>query len=113
VPGVGRGRVTVIGAGIVGINSVRVAHALGAEVDVLDVDLKRLSYVYDLFSGDLNTLYSNPVNIERSVVTSDLVVGAVYTHGRRAPTLVTEAMIEPAEGLRSRRSGLRSCISPS
>lgn len=97
VPGVARGRVTVIGAGVVGINAVRVAHALGAEVDVLDVDLKRLTYVYDLFSGDLNTLYSNRTNIERSVVTSDVVIGAVYVHGRRAPTLVTEEMIERME----------------
>jgi alanine dehydrogenase len=93
VPGVPRGRVSVIGAGTVGINAVRVAHALGAEVDVLDVDLKRLTYVYDLFHGELNTLYSNPTNIERSVVESDLVVGAVYVMGRRAPTLVTEAMV--------------------
>jgi sulfate adenylyltransferase len=40
VPGVMRGRVTVIGGGIVGVNAVRVAHALGAEVDVLDIDLR-------------------------------------------------------------------------
>jgi alanine dehydrogenase len=93
VPGVLRGRVTVIGAGTVGINAVRVAHALGAEVDVLDVDLKRLTYLYDIFSGDLNTLYSNPANIERSVRTSDLVVGAVYVRGRRAPRIVTREMI--------------------
>ena len=94
VPGVPRGRVTVIGAGIVGINAVRVAHALGAEVDVLDVDLRRLTYLYDIFSGDLNTLFSNRANIERSVLTSDLVVGAVYVHGRRAPMLVSEKLVE-------------------
>ncbi len=93
VPGVMRGRVTVLGAGTVGINAVRVAHALGAEVDVLDIDLKRLTYVYDIFGGELNTIFSNPTNIERSVCSSDLVVGAVYLRGRRAPTLVTEAMI--------------------
>jgi alanine dehydrogenase len=93
VPGVMRGRVTVIGAGTVGINAVRVAHALGAEVDVLDVDLRRLSYVYDLFHGELNTLYSNRANLERSVRESDLVVGAVYVLGRRAPRLVTEKMV--------------------
>ena len=93
VPGVPRGRVTVIGAGIVGINAVRVAHALGAEVDVLDVDLRRLTYLYDIFSGDLNTLFSNRANIERSVLTSDLVVGAVYVHGRRAPVLVNEKLV--------------------
>ncbi len=93
VPGVMRGRVTVIGAGTVGINAVRVAHALGAEVDVLDVDLKRLTYLYDIFGGDLNTLYSTPGNVERSVATSDLVVGAVYVRGRRAPRIVTREMV--------------------
>jgi len=93
VPGVLRGRVSVIGAGTVGINAVRVAHALGAEVDVLDVDLKRLTYLYDIFSGDLNTLYSNSANIERSVRTSDLVVGAVYVRGKRAPRIVTREMV--------------------
>lgn len=97
VPGVPRGHVTVIGAGIVGINAVRIAHALGAEVDVLDVDLKRLSYLYDIFGGELNTLYSNAVNIERSVTRTDVLVGAVYVHGRRAPTLVTEEMVKRME----------------
>jgi alanine dehydrogenase len=97
VPGVTRGRITVIGAGIVGINAVRVAHALGADVDVLDVDLKRLTYLYDIFQGGLNTLYSNRANLERSVAESDLVVGAVYVSGRRAPTLVTEAMVRSME----------------
>ena len=97
VPGVMRGRVSVLGAGTVGINALRVAHALGAEVDVLDVDLKRLTYVYDLFRGELNTLYATAKNIERSVATSDLVIGAVYLRGRRAPTLVTEATIRSME----------------
>ena len=97
VPGVMRGRVTVLGAGTVGINAVRVANALGAEVDVLDIDLQRLTYLYDIFRGELNTLYSNAANIERSVRTSDLVVGGVYLAGRRAPMLVTEAMIRGME----------------
>jgi len=94
VPGVMRGRVTVLGAGTVGINSVRVAHALGAEVDVLDVNLNRLTYLYDIFGGELNTLFSNPTNIARSVAASDLIIGAVYVSGRRAPVLVTEEMVE-------------------
>jgi alanine dehydrogenase len=93
VPGVMRGRVTVLGAGTVGINAVRVARALGAEVDVLDVNLARLGYLYDIFGGDLNTLFSNPANIARSVAKTDLVIGAVYMRGRRAPVLVTDAMV--------------------
>lgn len=97
VPGVMRGRVTVLGGGIVGINAVRVAHALGAEVDVLDIDLKRLTYLYDVFRGDLNTLFANPGNIARSVLTTDLLIGAVYLSGRRAPTLVSAELVQGME----------------
>jgi alanine dehydrogenase len=97
VPGVPRGRVAVVGAGIVGINAVRVAHALGAEVHVFDVDLRRLAYLYDIFSGELDTLFSTPANVERSVAEADLVVGAVYVAGRRAPVLVTEKMVKQME----------------
>jgi alanine dehydrogenase len=92
VPGVPRGKVTVIGAGTVGINAVRVAHALGAEVDVLDISLPRLTYLYDIFSGGISTLMSNASNIERSIEEADLVIGAVLIPGARAPRLVTAAM---------------------
>ena len=94
VPGVARGQVVVIGAGTVGINAARVAHALGAEVNVFDIDLKRLTYIYDIFHGEISTLYADTANIERSVAQADLVVGAVYVNGRRAPTLVTDAMVQ-------------------
>ena len=97
VPGVARGKVTVLGAGTVGINAVRVAHALGAEVDVLDIDLPRLSYLYDIFGGELATLYSNRANIERSVMASDLLVGAVYLSGRRPPLLVPDELVARME----------------
>ncbi len=97
VPGVPRGRVTILGAGTVGINAARVAHALGAEIDILDISLPRLTYVYDLFRGELNTLYSNAANIARSVSTSDLVIGAVYVHGRRAPCLVSRDLVAQME----------------
>ncbi|MEN8181724.1 MAG: alanine dehydrogenase [Myxococcota bacterium] len=97
VPGVMRGRVTVVGAGTVGTNAVRVARAQGAEVYVLDVDLQRLSYLYDIFQGELNTLFSNDVNLARAVRGSDLLIGAVYVRGRRAPTLVTEKMVATME----------------
>lgn len=93
VPGVPRGTVTVLGAGIVGISAVRVAHALGAEVTVLDVDLRRLTQLHDLFQGGLSTLFSNRSNLERAVERSDLLVGAVYLRGRRTPRLVTREMV--------------------
>jgi alanine dehydrogenase len=94
VPGVPRGRVTVIGAGIVGTAAVRMAVGLGAEVSVLDVDQRRLSHLYDIYHGGISTLYSNMVNLEQTVLEADIVVGAVLLPGgARAPVLVSRGMV--------------------
>jgi alanine dehydrogenase len=94
VPGVPRGRVTVIGAGIVGTAAVRMAVGLGAEVSVLDVDQRRLSHLYDIYHGGISTLYSNMVNLEQTVLEADIVIGAVLLPGgARAPVLVTRSMV--------------------
>ncbi|HKC52974.1 MAG TPA: alanine dehydrogenase [Myxococcota bacterium] len=93
VPGVPRGRVAVIGAGIVGTAAVRMAVGLGAELTVLDVDQRRLSHLYDIYHGGISTLYSNVVNLEQSVLEADIVVGAVLVPGARAPILVTRELV--------------------
>ena len=93
VAGVHRGKVTILGAGIVGINAAKMAVGLGADVTVLDVNQKRLEYFDDVFQGRIRTLYSNAMNIEKCVRESDLVVGGVLIAGRKAPKLVTKEMI--------------------
>ena len=93
VPGVPRGHVTVIGAGIVGTAAVRMASGLGAEVSVLDIDQRRLSHLYDIYHGSINTLYSNIVNLEQAVLEADIVVGAVLMPGARAPILVSRELV--------------------
>jgi len=97
VPGVARGRVTILGAGIVGMNALRIVKALGAEVNMIDIDLDRLAEIDHLHEGHVHTLHSNPGNIERAVAASDLVIGAVYIHGHLAPTLVSEKVIRQME----------------
>ncbi|HEY5935133.1 MAG TPA: alanine dehydrogenase [Kofleriaceae bacterium] len=97
VPGVKRGRVTVIGGGVVGANAVKMAVGLGANVTVLDVNLKTLAYLDDIYAGRVSTQFSDPISIERAVLESDLVVGAVLLPGARAPRLVTESMIKLME----------------
>jgi len=93
VTGVARGKVTVIGGGVVGINSAKMAVGLGAEVTILDVNHARLAYLDDIFQGRVTTMYSNLQNIEDAVIKSDLVVGAVLIPGRKAPRLVTREMV--------------------
>jgi alanine dehydrogenase len=93
VPGVRHGRVAILGGGTVGTNAARVALGLGAEVAVLDIDLRRLGYLDDIFRGRVETLMSHPGNIEETVSEADLLVGAVLVAGARAPVLVGEGLV--------------------
>ncbi len=88
VPGVARGRLGILGGGVVGINACKVAVGLGAEVTILDVSANRLAYLDDIFSTHITTLYSTDDNIERVLAESDLVIGAVLLHGARTPRLI-------------------------
>lgn len=89
VPGVTPGNVIVIGGGIVGLNAVRMAVGMGADVTVLDINLHRLRWFDNNFNGRVKTLYSSTHNLEQALGTADLVIGAVLVAGARAPHLVT------------------------
>ena len=97
VPGVRRGRVAIIGGGVVGANAARIAIGLGAQVTVLDINLKTLAYLDDIYEGRIITQYSDPHSVDQAVTEADLVVGAVLIAGARAPRLVTEDMIKRME----------------
>ncbi|SEC43688.1 alanine dehydrogenase [Paenibacillus sp. GP183] len=94
VPGVKRGKVTIIGGGVVGSNAAKIAIGLGAEVTVIDLSPDRLRQLEDIFGSDIQTLMSNPFNIAEAVAESDLVIGAVLIPGAKAPKLVTEEMVK-------------------
>ena len=53
VPGVTRGKVTIIGGGVAGTNAAKIAAGLGARVTILDVNPERLRQLGDLFRGML------------------------------------------------------------
>ncbi|EDL65360.1 alanine dehydrogenase [Bacillus sp. SG-1] len=94
VPGVSRSRVTIIGGGVAGTNAAKIAVGMGAQVTILDLSPERLRQLDDIFGSDVQTLMSNPLNIEKAVAESDLVIGAVLIPGAKAPKLVTEDMIK-------------------
>ncbi|MEH7392527.1 alanine dehydrogenase, partial [Bacillus sp. JJ1474] len=94
VPGVSRGKVTIVGGGVVGINAAKMAIGLGAQVTIIDLSPERLRQLDDIFGNNIQTLMSNPFNIAQAVKESDLVVGAVLIPGAKAPKLVTEEMVK-------------------
>ncbi len=98
VPGVPPANVVIIGGGTVGTNAAKMAVGLGARVTILDLDADRLRYLDDIFFGQIETLMSNPFNIEDSVSKADLLVGAVLVVGAEAPKLVTRKMIAKMKG---------------
>ena len=94
VPGVRPGKVVVIGAGVVGVAAATIAHGMRADVTVMDLDLKRLAQIDQIFAGNIKTLASSEYEIEKEVTQADLVIGAVLVHGAKAPKLVSNELVK-------------------
>jgi alanine dehydrogenase len=93
VPGVRRGRVVILGGGVVGTNAAKLASGMGAETIILDVNLNRLAYLDDIFGSRVTPVYSDQDQIAKYVRDADLVIGGVLIPGAKAPKLVSEKLI--------------------
>lgn len=94
VPGVRPGKVVILGGGVVGTEAARIAVGMGAQVQILDVNVERLAYLETLFGSRVELLYSNSAQIEAAVPDADLLIGAVLVPGRRAPILVPRSLVQ-------------------
>lgn len=94
VPGVARGKVVIIGGGVVGTEAAKMALGLGADVTVLDRSLQRLRQLDDLFGPALKTRFSEPHALEELIPQADLLIGAVLIPGHSAPKLVSRALVK-------------------
>ena len=88
IPGVKRGKVVILGGGVVGFNAAKIAQGIGAYTSILDISQERLSYIDDVFGSSVQTLFSNDANIESEIADADVVIGSVYVHGASAPKLI-------------------------
>lgn len=93
IPGVLPGKVTILGAGTVGQNAARIAVGLGARVVMLNRNFQNLRYIDDIHDGRIMTLSLNEHNIEESVLSSDIVIGAVLIPGSKAPFLISRDLV--------------------
>ena len=94
VPGVAPAKIVIIGAGVVGTNAAQIAVGTGAQVVVIDKSLDALRRIDHVLGARVITLHSNQDNIEREVLSADLVIGAVLIPGAAAPKLVTREMLK-------------------
>lgn len=93
IPGVSPGHVVILGGGVVGTEAARIAVGLGARVQIIDLNVERLSYLETLFGSRVELLYSSSAQIEAIVPEADLLIGAVLVAGKRAPTLVSQQLV--------------------
>jgi alanine dehydrogenase len=94
VPGVPPAEVVVIGCGIVGLNAVKIALGMGAQVTIIDIDHDRLKYLDDIMHGRVITVYSNEYTIRRACSYADAIIGAALLAGRRAPVILRERHVK-------------------
>jgi alanine dehydrogenase len=93
VPGVAPGKVVILGGGSVGVSAAAMAIGLRADVTLLDINLKRLVEIDEMFHGQVKTVASSAFAIEEHCTQADLVIGGVLIPGAAAPKLVTDAMV--------------------
>ncbi len=93
IDGSDAGRVVVLGAGVAGSHAVAVAVALGAKVDVLDLDENKLKQL-KLQHPSIKTYLSTAEIVETLCVEADLVIGAVLLAGRRAPVVLKRSVVK-------------------
>lgn len=91
--GVPPAHVVILGAGVVGTNALRIAHALGSEATVLNRGIAKLRHIDTQYAGEVHTAPLSAHNIESALREADMVIGAVYQRGGRTPTLVTRDML--------------------
>ena len=94
VPGVKPAKVLIIGAGTVGTNAAIIAAGTGAEVTIVDINLKRLRYLADTLPENVKTLYSSEHNIRTELPDTDLVIGSVLVPGDKTPHLINKDMLK-------------------
>jgi len=93
VPGVPRGKVVILGGGVVGSNALAMAVGLGADVTGLDKYPDALRRLDAQYGNRISTLYSTGVTLEEQLLGADLVIGAVLVPGATAPKLISAEMV--------------------
>lgn len=93
VPGVGSGKVVIIGGGDVGYNAALMAIGMQADVTILERSNKVMEKLSYEFGNRAQVRRSTPDGLAKLLTEADLVIGAVLIPGAAAPKLVTREML--------------------
>ncbi|CBZ55377.1 putative alanine dehydrogenase [Neospora caninum Liverpool] len=88
LPGVRRGRVLILGGGVVGTSAASAAAGVGADVVIFDKNVDRLRTLASIMPPNVSTRCAGEDALLEELSLCDLLVGAVLIPGRRAPKIV-------------------------
>ena len=87
--------VTIIGAGIAGTAAIEKAIDNKAFIKVIDLSQEKLIELEEKYGNkNIEYILSNESNISNALKESDLVIGAVYVPGKKAPKVVSNDMLK-------------------
>jgi alanine dehydrogenase len=93
ITGIPPAEITIIGAGTVGFYAAHTAMGMGARVRIIDQELSKLRRIQRELGMGVYTSVAQHNYIHDAVVASDVVIGAAFSAGSRAPIVVTEDMV--------------------
>jgi len=88
VPNVEGGQVTILGAGQVGMQAAHVAHALGANVTLLDCRKDKLKLCEEKWQTRLTTATLSQQALHAVLPNTDVLIGAALIAGEHSPQLL-------------------------
>lgn len=94
ITGIPPAEVSIIGAGTVGFNAAQTAMGMGARVRIIDEEIYKLRRIEKELGINIYTSVAQGNYIREAVVSSDVVIGAAFKEGGRAPLVVTDDMVQ-------------------
>jgi len=93
ITGIPPAEVTIIGAGTVGFNAAQTAMGMGARVRIIDDEIYKLRRIEKELGVNVYTSVAQSGFVKSAIRESDVIIGAAYKAGTRAPMVVTEDMV--------------------
>ncbi|MFC2145029.1 alanine dehydrogenase [Actinomycetota bacterium] len=93
VPGVGPVKVVIIGAGSAGSCAAKICGGLGGDVELFDINIKRLRHLEDIMDKNIKLLFYTSYSLESSIKSADVIIGTIYLPGAKADKIINRKML--------------------
>jgi len=93
ISGVPPVKVVILGAGVVAEFAIRAALGVGADLRIFDNNVYKLMRLQNIIGRRLNTSTLNPMQLEKEIISAEVVIGAIHSESSRTPMVVSEDII--------------------